>query len=247
MANWIEGKVVENIQWHSRLFSLRVEATLAPFAAGQFTKLALEHEGQRTTRAYSFVNSPEQPIHEFYYITVEQGSLSPQLAQLKPGDPVLVAQQPTGFFTLNEVPDAKSLWLLSTGTAIGPYLSMLQTANLVDRFEKIVLVHCVRQHQDLSYRAEIEALVDKFKSRLVYVPIVTREPNSKMLSTRIPAAITSGQLANYAQVALTPEESQVMICGNPEMVKATQQLLLSLGFSKNLRRTPGNITVENYW
>jgi len=247
MANWVEGKVVENIQWHSQLFSLRVEAALAPFTAGQFTKLALEHEGQRTTRAYSFVNSPQQPIHEFYYISVEQGSLSPQLAHLKAGDCVLMAEQPTGFFTLDEVPDAKSLWLLSTGTAIGPYLSMLQTANLVDRFEKIVLVHCVRKHQDLSYRTAIEALVAQFEQRLVYVPIVTREPDCEMLSERIPVAITNGQLASQAQVALTPAESQVMLCGNPQMVRATKELLLSLGFTKNLRRTPGNITVENYW
>lgn len=247
MANWIEGKVVENIQWHSRLFSLRVEAALAPFTAGQFTKLALVHEGGRTTRAYSFVNSPEQPVHEFYYISVEEGSLSPQLARLKPGDSVLVAQQPTGFFTLNEVPDAKSLWLLSTGTAIGPYLSMLQTANLVDRFDQIVLVHCVRKHEDLSYRTEIEALVAQFEQRLVYVPIVTREPDSEMLSERIPIAIANGKLVSQAQVALTPDASQVMVCGNPEMVRATKELLLSLGFTKNLRRTPGNVTVENYW
>lgn len=247
MSNWIKGKVVENVRWHSRLFSLRIEAELAPFVAGQFTKLALEVEGKRLGRAYSFVNSPQQSIYEFYYVSVKEGGLSPRLAQLQAGDSVLVSEQPSGFFTLDEVPGGEELWLLATGTAIGPYLSMLNTGGLLQRFDAIVLVHCVRHLQDLSYQIAIENLLSQFGSRLVYLPIVTRERQQGMLSERVPLAISNGELSRYAKVRLAPESSQVMICGNPAMVKETKDVLLGQGFTKNLRRVPGNITVENYW
>ena len=247
MTNWVKATVVENICWHERLFSLRVKAPLDCFIAGQFTKLALEVGGERFTRAYSFVNSPDNSIHEFYYVTVEGGALSPQLALLSAGDSIDVAVQASGFFTLVEVPDGKELWLLSTGTAIGPYLSMLETPDLLQRFESIVLVHCVRHQQDLSYQAAIKSLENDYGNKLTYLPIVTRDAPQGMLSQRVPLAISNGELARRVQVALNPASSQVMICGNPAMVRDAKGALIELGFIKNLRRAPGNITVENYW
>ncbi|MFL9598882.1 ferredoxin--NADP(+) reductase, partial [Aeromonas veronii] len=53
---WVEGRVIERIEWTPTLFSLRVAAELAPYKAGQFTKLALEQGDRRIQRAYSFVN-----------------------------------------------------------------------------------------------------------------------------------------------------------------------------------------------
>ena len=247
MSNWINGKVVENVRWHERLFSLRVNAELSPFSAGQFTKLGLVVDGKRLARAYSFVNSPAQDVHEFYYVTVQDGGLSPLLAQLQPGDEILLSDPASGFFTLDDVPTGKELWLLSTGTAIGPYLSMLYTPQLLARFESIVLVHCVRPQQDLSYQQTIAQLMQQYGTRLRYIPIVTRGDNKDILSQRIPLAISNGALSEQVSTPLTANSSQVMICGNPEMVRETKATLLDMGFTKNLRRAPGNITVENYW
>ena len=61
------------------------------------------------------------------------------------------------------------------------------------------------------------------------------------------AAIAEGRLQARVGLDFAPERSQVLICGNPEMVKETQQTLLALGLAKNLRRAPGNISAENYW
>ena len=38
---WVEGRVIERIEWTPTLFSLRVAAELAPYKAGQFTKLGV--------------------------------------------------------------------------------------------------------------------------------------------------------------------------------------------------------------
>ena len=247
MANWIEGTVVDNVRWHDTLFSLCVEAPIKPFVAGQFTKLSLVVGEKRLSRAYSFVNGPDDPRHEFYLVEVADGGLSPRLAQLAPGESVFLADQPSGFFTLDEVPDASELWLLATGTAIGPYLSMLAVPELWQRFERICLVHGVRYQRDLSYQSLIGQYQARYPGRLSYLPMVTRESVPGTLAGRIPQAIAAGQLQRAAEMPLTPTSSQVMICGNPQMVKETQTLLTGMEFVKNMRRKPGQITTENYW
>ena len=123
MAAWVEGRVIERIEWTPTLLSLRVEAELAPYKAGQFTKLALEQGERRVQRAYSFVNPPGTPYHEFYLVEIPGGELSPSLGSLQVGDGLLVQSQATGFLTLDEIPPGRDLWLLSTGTAIGPFLA----------------------------------------------------------------------------------------------------------------------------
>ncbi|MGB5442627.1 MAG: ferredoxin--NADP(+) reductase, partial [Gammaproteobacteria bacterium] len=48
-------------------------------------------------------------------------------------------------------------------------------------------------------------------------------------------------------LTLSPGNSQVMICGNPAMVRDTQAILEARGLKKNKRREPGHITTEQYW
>lgn len=151
MADWVTGKVTKVQNWTDALFSLTVHAPVLPFTAGQFTKLGLEIEGERVQRAYSYVNSPDNPDLEFYLVTVPDGKLSPRLAALKPGDEVQVVSEAAGFFVLDEVPDCETLWMLATGTAIGPYLSILQLGKDLERFKNMVLVHAARYAADLSY------------------------------------------------------------------------------------------------
>lgn len=247
MAAWVEGRVLERIEWTSTLFSLRIAADLAPYKAGQFTKLALQRGEQRIQRAYSFVNPPSAPYHEFYLVEIPDGELTPSLGSLQPGDSLLVYSQGTGFLTLDELPPGRDLWLLSTGTAIGPFLAMLAEGEAFARFENLVLVHGVRKGEELTYQALITSLVEQHGPRFRYVPFVSREAWPDAMSGRIPAAISEGRLQARVGLEFAPEHSQVMICGNPAMVKETQQALLALGLAKNLRRAPGNISAENYW
>ncbi len=247
MAAWVEGRVIERIEWTPTLLSLRVEAELAPYKAGQFTKLALEQGERRVQRAYSFVNPPGTPYHEFYLVEIPGGELSPSLGSLQVGDSLLVQSQATGFLTLDEIPPGRDLWLLSTGTAIGPFLAMLAEGQVFDRFEHLVLVHGVRKGEELSYQPLIASFAEQHGERFRYVPFVSRETWPGAMAGRIPAAIVDGSLQARVRLNFSPELSQVMICGNPAMVKETQQTLLGLGLAKNLRRAPGNISMENYW
>ena len=247
MSKWVEGKVVRLRQWTDELYSIQVAADIAPFTAGQFNRLALEIDGEMIARPYSFVNGPDNPVHEFYFITVKDGPLTAELIKLKSGDRLYLAPKAAGFFILSEVPDAETLWMLSTGTAIGPFLSILTTADVWQRFPKIVLVHAVRTVQELVYQDAINMLLEQHPDQLQYVPFVSREDTDFALRGRVPAAIEDGQLEQRAGVAITAETSQVMICGNPAMVRDTRQLLEVRGLKKNRRREPGQITTEQYW
>ena len=146
---------------------------------------------------------------------------------------------------LDEVPESDTLWLLATGTAIGPFLSMLGDDGGWQKYKHVVLVHGVRKHTDLVYQQQICDLCSNHP--LTFVPVVSQEEWPDGLQGRITNAITSGELFSHVKVTPTPQNSQFMLCGNPEMVKETTQLLLDLGFTRNRRAKPGNITVEQYW
>ena len=246
MAQWLSCSVTDNHHWHANLFSLKVKAPSFDFIAGQFVRLALNSSDGRVQRAYSLVNSPGSSELEFLVSTVAGGSLSPLLQQLKMGNTVEVSQPASGFFVLDEVPDGDNLWLISSGTGIGPYISMLGTHTLWQRFKHIVLVHSVRTIADLAYRELIQHYQHQHPGQLHYQSIVTREAHADSLAKRLPTLISSGELQQACQQTLT-NHSQVMLCGNPEMIKDTKAVLEGLGLKKNLRRDPGNITIEQYW
>ncbi|WP_166839098.1 ferredoxin--NADP reductase [Rheinheimera pleomorphica] len=246
MAQWLSGTVTDNHHWHANLFSLKVKTDAFSFTAGQFVRLALNTADGRLQRAYSLVNSPGSAEQEFLVSTVAEGKLSPMLQQLKMGDSVEISQPASGFFVLDEVPDGDNLWLIASGTGIGPYLSMLGTHPLWQRFARIILVHSVRTVADLAYRELIAHYQHQYPGQLHYQPIVTREAHAGALDKRLPQLIQSGELQSACQQSLNAK-SQVMLCGNPDMIRDTKTTLESLGLKKNLRRQPGNITVEQYW
>jgi ferredoxin--NADP+ reductase len=239
---WLQARVTENRRWTEALFSLRVEAPPLAFEAGQFVRIALELGGERVARPFSFVNPPADPALEFYGIVVPEGPLSPRLAELAPGDSLYVAPNPAGFLVLSELPQAESLWLISTGTGIAPFLSILRTEAPWKRYRNVILVHAVRHARELVYRE----MIGKMK-QLRYVSFVSREAAAGSLAGRIPAAVADGRLEAAAGVRLAPETSQVMLCGNPQMLKDTTAALVARGMRKHRRRSPGQISVESFW
>ena len=247
MSQWVEGEVVELRQWTEELYSLQVRADIAPFVAGQFTRVARNIGGEIIARPYSFVNTPDNPVLEFYFITVPAGPLSHELIRLGPGDDILVAPRAAGFFVLRELPDADFLWMLATGTAIGPFLSILGTAEVWKRFRQVILVHSVRTASELTYRDTLEDLLEQHPTQLQVIPMVSRERVEHALEGRITQAIVDGRLEARTGLSLDPANSQVMICGNPAMVHDTTRLLEQRGLRKNRRREPGHITTEQYW
>jgi ferredoxin--NADP+ reductase len=251
MSGWIEGKVVSKRQWTDRLFSLRVAAPGLAFVAGQFARLALPappgSKEPMLGRPYSFVNAPQDAPHEFYFNVLPAGPLSPRLAALEPGDAVWLLERANGFFSVAEIPPSGALWCLATGTGLGPFLSILRTAEPWEKFERIALVHAVRYADDLSYAEEIGDIARARAGRFSFVPIVSRETHPGALAGRIPDAISDGRLEAWTGLPLTADNAHVMLCGNPDMVRDTQAVLDRRGMRRHRRREPGHVTLETYW
>ena len=257
VKGWVKGKVVENYHWTDKLYSLKVEAQINRFIAGQFTKLGLDvkcdsdhgyNTSMRVARPYSLVNGPDEALLEFYSLSVPVGSLSEKLRQLKLGDSVWVEEKAGGFLTLSETQPGRHLWLLATGTGLGPFLSILKTKEVWQKFEKIILVHAVRYFADLSYRDLLESWRQIRGAAFTYVPFISREQHNFALTGRIPRAIADGSLVDKAGVDFNVDYSQVMLCGNPDMLRDTIGILVEQkGLKRNRRRDPGNIITENYW
>ncbi|MGL9769122.1 MAG: ferredoxin--NADP(+) reductase [Sodalis sp. (in: enterobacteria)] len=248
MAEWVTGKVVQVKHWTESLFSLIIHAPINPFSAGQFTKLGLEINGEKIQRAYSYVNAPRNNNLEFYLVTMPEGNLSLSLHALQPGDNLIVSKEAAGFFILDEIPPCDNLWMLATGTALGPYLSILEQGEGLARFSKIILVHATRFSQDLSYLPQMLKLQERFNNKLRIQTVVSREQAPGSLTGRVPALIADGSLEAVVDVRLEAKNSHVMLCGNPQMVRDTQQLLReNRGMRKHFKRKPGHITTEYYW
>lgn len=246
MTDWLEGKIIERKQWTDDLFSLRFEADIGTFKAGQFVRIGLDIDGERVGRPYSLVNAPHEPIFEIYFNVVKGGPLSPRLANLNAGDTLWVSKTANGFLVLDEVPEARHLWLLATGTGIGPFLSIIKTEAPWSRFEKVILGHSTGYASELTYRDTIEAACAAHKGTLEYVQLVTRETAAGALTQRIPNTIESGDLEQRTGIKLAPESSHVMLCGNSAMITDVTEMLSKRAMQRHRRREPGHITTEKY-
>lgn len=263
MTDWVKGVVAANTHWTDNLFSLRIDADIEPFEAGQYTWLALDSDSQqdaeKSGQPYSILSAPAEQTLEFFFYTHIEGELSQYLSQLNPGQQLWVKRQPEGNLTLAGVSEAEVLCLLATGTGVAPFISMLKTAEPWQRFEQVVLAYAVREVDDLRYRTLFDALSAKHGKRFRLMPFVSRESPAGLklpdaIHGRIPSSLESGEFEKLLGVELTPENSQIMLCGNPGMVKDAIAVLLQRGFRDNRRSDdstnqdlPGQLTYEAYW
>ncbi|WP_343152720.1 FAD-binding oxidoreductase [Buchnera aphidicola] len=247
MTTWIKAKVLKIKKWNHNLFSLILNAPICPFIPGQYTKLLL-NRNNKVQRAYSYVNSPNNTNIEFYIVLVPKGKITPFLYNLKVNEEINISKESFGFFTTREIPNKEILWMFSTGTAIGPYLSILQNKKEVLQFKKIVLIHAVRYYEDLNYLPLIDNIKKKYKDRFHFISITSREKNKNSIFGRIPQLIENKSIEKKIGLNLEKKTSHVMLCGNPGMVKESISLLQKTrNMNKHLRRKPGEITSENYW
>ncbi len=246
MQGWSEGRVTARRDWADGLITLTIEADVQPFEPGQFVNLALAHDGVVERRSYSIASPPGAPL-DFLLARVEDGVLTPRLTELEPGDRVFVEPKPQGFFTLRWVPAARDLWLVATGTGLGPFLSILRSNEVWGRFERVVLAHGVRDTAHFAHRDDLDALARE-RPGFRRVWLASREPPSKaVLGGRVTTALADGSLERAAGVELSPSSSHVMLCGNPAMIEEMSTLLAERGLKKHRVRAPGHVTVEKYW
>jgi ferredoxin/flavodoxin---NADP+ reductase len=246
-VTWIETRIVSRRDWAPGLMSLSLEAGAHPFVPGQFINLGLDLDGNRVKRSYSLASTPGAPCEVFLSL-VPEGGLTPALFQRGPGASVWLDDRALGFFTLEHVPPAERLWMVATGTGLGPFLSMLRSPTVWQRFARISVVHGVRYVSHLGYADELARLVAEHPAQFAYAPAITREAApAGVLSGRLPALIANGELEKSLGLSFDAARDHVLLCGNPAMIGEVQTELSARGLQKHRPRKPGHITIESYW
>lgn len=247
MPNWCHGKVVRKRVWAEGLFTLTVHVEgVKLFEPGQFLHLSLVRDGERINRPYS-VASPHGEFLDFFIVLVEDGKLTPGMWDLQVEDRVDVSEQAAGRFTLTRAPVSRTLWLMATGTGLAPYIAMLRTAQPWDQYQQICLVHGVRHAADLAYTQELHSYNESHAGRFQLIQTLTREKAEGCQHGRIPSLLDSGVLESVTGWEITPEDSTVMLCGNPAMLDEMEQRLEARGLREHRSKSPGQIVLERYW
>lgn len=251
MSNFNEETVLSVRHWTDSLFSFT--ATRNPsfrFLNGQFTMMGLEVDGKPLLRAYSMVSTNYDEELEFFSIKVPDGPLTSRLQHIKEGDRILVSKKPVGTLILDNLLPGRRLYLLSTGTGLAPFMSIIRDLETYERFEHVVLVHGCRQIAELAYGETItqalpkhEYLGELISEKLIYYPTVTREPFQNR--GRVTDLITSGQLfTDVGMPDFDPANDRIMLCGSPQMLEDMRGILEDRDFHEGSSGRPAEYVIE---
>jgi ferredoxin/flavodoxin---NADP+ reductase len=251
MSAFHQESVLSVRHWTDTLFSFTTTRNPSfRFRNGQFAMIGLEVDGRPLLRAYSMASANYEEELAFFSIKVPDGPLTSRLQHLKEGDRIIVGRKTTGTLVLDNLQDGRNLFLLGTGTGLAPFLSIVKDPETYERFEKIVLIHGVRQVAELAYGERItrdlpdhEFLGESVRDKLVYYPTVTREPFRN--TGRITDLIASERL--FEDLDLPPldvEDDRVMLCGSPDMLRDCRALLEARGFVEGNHGEPGHFVIE---
>ncbi len=251
MSQLREETVTSVHHWNENLFSFTT--TRDPsfrFKNGHFTMIGLRDENKPLLRAYSIASANYEEELEFFSIKVENGPLTSKLQHLKVGDSVLVNNKPTGTLILDNLLPGKHLYLLSTGTGLAPFISIIKDPEIYENFDKVVLVHGVREIDELAYADIIctelpnnEYFGDVIRNKLIYYPTVTREAFQN--TGRLTDLIKTGKLFSDIELPLPNlNDDRFMICGSPAMLKDTCAILDERGFKETRQGIAGHYVIE---
>ena len=202
-------------------------------------------------RPYSIASAPQhRECLEFYINLVPAGVLTPRLFCVEPGGRIFLGAKLSGSFTLRPVPEEANVILIATGTGLAPYVSMLRSGAAFSSRRRIALIHGVRRPQHLGYRSLFTALQSE-RPEFIYLPVVSRpEPELspwKGAVGHVQDVWNSGVLEDAWGFRPSPQDTHVLLCGNPEMIESMTGLSAREGFRPQTPLQPGQVHAEKYW
>ena len=251
MSAFHEERVLSVHHWTDKLFTFTTTRDPAlRFSNGHFTMIGLKVNDKPLLRAYSIVSANYEEHLEFLSIKVADGPLTSRLQHIKVGDNIIVGKKPTGTLLIDYLLPGKRLYLLSTGTGLAPFMSVIRDPATYEAFEQVILVHGVRQADELAYHDLVtdhlpkhEFLGEMIQKQLLYYPTVTRESYRNM--GRVTDLMESGKMFEDLKLPnLDVANDRVMICGSPHMLKDLKHMLETRGFKEGTTSTPGDFVVE---
>ena len=225
------------------------------FSPGQFVTIGLKEDEaasspeQLIRRPYTIASpSTERACLELFISRTGDGGLTDRIWKLNDGARLWVDDRIRGTFTLDDIPEGVDMLMVSTGTGIAPFVSMLKTFRGSGRWRRCIIINVARDEADLGYHDELKEIAAA-DSTLTYLPMVLENPESNQwapLRERVVEAL-SRRVDDPDKKAIGPSECHAFLCGNPEMIDAVCEMLINRGFRMESDYARGNLHFERYW
>jgi ferredoxin--NADP+ reductase len=247
----IRETVTKVHHWNDTLFSFNTTRNQGlRFKNGHVTMSGLEIDNKPLLRAYSIASANYEEEMEFFSIKVQDGPLTKHLQNLKVGDEILVGTKPVGTLIADHLIPGKNLYLLSTGTGLAPFMSIIKDPEIYEQFDNVILTHGVRETSELAYKDFIEKELpnneyfgDVVREKLKYYPTVTREEFRNQ--GRLTDLVESGKLfSDLGLPDINLENDRFMLCGSPSMLKDFCKILDDRGFEEARQGEQGHYVIE---
>jgi ferredoxin--NADP+ reductase len=251
VSKMIRETVTKVHHWNDTLFSFNTTRNQGlRFKNGHFTMIGLEIDNKPLLRAYSIASANYEEEMEFFSIKVQDGPLTKHLQNLKVGDEILVGTKPVGTLIADHLIPGKNLYLLSTGTGLAPFMSIIKDPEIYEQFDNVILTHGVRETSELAYKDFIEKELpnneyfgDIVREKLKYYPTVTREEFRNQ--GRLTDLVESGKLfSDLGLPEINLENDRFMLCGSPSMLKDFCKILDDRGFEEARQGEQGHYVIE---
>ncbi|MCZ2329012.1 ferredoxin--NADP reductase [Bartonella sp. F02] len=242
--------VQEVCHYTDRLFKFRLNRPENfRFRSGEFVMIGLPNAEKPIYRAYSIASPFWDEQLEFFSIKVPGGPLTEHLQKITIGDTVLMRKKSTGTLVLDALIPGKRLYLLSTGTGVAPFASLIRDPETYEKFSEVVLIQTTREQNELTYAKDLvsslreDPLIGEYAQKLKFYPMTTREPSEHM--GRITTVMKSGVFFEKTGLPhINPEEDRVMICGSMAMLKDCAAMCESFGLVEGANNAPSTYVVE---
>ncbi len=246
----LKEKVIDVHHWTDKTFSFKTTRDMSfRFKNGEFAMIGLEIEGRPLLRAYSVVSPNHENHLEFLSIKVPNGPLTSRLQYIKNDDEILINSKPTGTLVCDYLLPGRNLFLLSTGTGLAPFMSIIRDPETYEKFDKIILTHTVRNPKELAYEDMLRKLnsdeiySEVTKGKFVYFNTVTRDKWPR--TGRITQWIRENKLWNEVGVdRFDPKQDRVMICGSEDMTNELKSMFEKLGSEEGSTKVQGGFVIE---
>ena len=170
----------------------------------------------QVARPYSLASLPqEEPFLEFHLDCRQPGEFSDRARQLQVGDVLRLGDLRGGALQYDPDWQARPLWLLASGTGLGPLWGVLREALRQDHQGAIRVIHQAHD-ADGHYLAE---------------PLAALAAQHSNLTVELWTAAQAPQA--LAQLRLVSRQTLALLCGHPAQVEAFSKRLFLAGLPRN--------------
>jgi ferredoxin-NADP reductase len=223
---WRLAEVVEVVPETPRTKSLFLEVPgWEGHRAGQHVDVRLTAEdGYQAQRSYSIASAPEEGRVELVVERLDDGEVSPYLAdELRAGDSLELRGPIGGWFTW-EAKNGGPLFLVAGGSGIAPLMAMIRHRAAAGSEVPTRLLYSSRSFEEIIYREELDTLAARDASVEVFHALTRSRPGGWADYARRIDAEMLGEVSWPAN-----ENPLAFVCGPTSFVEGVADALVRLG------------------